>query len=72
MADFWHEKHNNLFGALAVGMTAFGGGLWILPFLLQKPLYRREAGRRSDPGADGRPLPGRFFRWFGRAGTPSR
>ncbi|MCL6448232.1 MAG: hypothetical protein K6U04_08785 [Armatimonadetes bacterium] len=30
MADFWKEKHNKLFGALAVGMTAFGGGLWFV------------------------------------------
>ncbi|MBC7324868.1 MAG: hypothetical protein H5T99_06100 [Moorella sp. (in: Bacteria)] len=28
---FWEEKHNNLFGAVAVGMTAFGGGLWLVP-----------------------------------------
>lgn len=31
VGDFWEEKHNNLFGALSVGMTTFGGGLWLLP-----------------------------------------
>jgi|GEM_PF-3467202 len=31
VSDFWEEKHNNLFGAVAVGMTSFGGGLWLVP-----------------------------------------
>lgn len=26
----WFERQNKLFGTVAVGMTAFGGGLWFL------------------------------------------
>ncbi|SHJ15813.1 hypothetical protein [Desulfofundulus thermosubterraneus] len=31
MSDPWLEKHDRVFGAAAVGMTAFGGGLWLVP-----------------------------------------
>jgi hypothetical protein len=30
MDNSWFERQDRLFGTLAVGMTAFGGGLWFL------------------------------------------
>jgi len=42
MSDFWKEKHNNLSGALAVGMTTFGGGLWLIPLSAFKGHFQNE------------------------------